>query len=398
VAYAEFVGKYLKILYSRLRVGIYKSSIYRPHKGLLRTVEGYENSIENEPNFPTDNVIFFEELLEDLNKCSINGGYKKYFGQWIWVNHNIKYFPQNRKRIVKWGGIPNFIKKANLVYLENTIIYPNKFSDNFRQKYTFYIKQKKIQDYDLQKAITFNIGGSNSFQHFMQDCLPIIAKTKKFLLDNPEIPILIPKANSSFKNRNFILDQIGVVNKIIETDQIRSLKIRFLYFWNFSPYNCQYCLPPIFYKTLRQSIINRNLLVQNRAIVLLIRSEKMRKFKNQIEIIECLQVLAKLNRLELLIVDTSIEDINSVSKKIKQALIIIGIHGGNTYNTIFCQDDCTVIEILPLKNTNSNINFISYSGIKYVPFPSDFDFFDSEVDVSTKDLEMVVSRILNSNT
>jgi capsular polysaccharide biosynthesis protein len=359
-------------------------------------VKGVENSIENKPYFSTKNVIFIDEFRERFNKCSKNGGYKKYFGKWVWVNHKIKYFPQNKDGIINWGGVPNFIDRANLVYLENSILHPNKFSDNFRQKYTFYVEQEKSQVYDLESAITFNIGGSNTFQHFMQDCLPIIAKTKKFLLDNPELPMLLPDADMNFKNRDYILDKIGIKNKIIETDQIDTLRIRYLYFWNFTPYNSQYNLPPIFYRALRELIYNQELSVENRTIVLLLRNEKMRKFKNKSEVIECLQLIANLYNLKLVTVDTSVEHISLVRKKIEEALIIIGIHGGNTYNAIFCQNDCSVIEIVPMSNTNTNIIFLSFAGVKYVPFPSNFNFFDEEVNVSVKELEKVVLTVLNS--
>ena len=355
-----------------------------------------ENSISNEPYFSTQKVIFIDEFKKKLDSCNKNGGYKKYFGKWIWVNHKIKYFPKSGNIIVNWGGVPNFIKKAKLVYLENSIIYPNKFPGNFNQKYTFYIKQnEKInKTYNLEKAISFNVGGANSFQHFMQDCLPIIVKSKKFLLENPDVQMLLPKTNTNFTSREYILNLVGIKNQIIETDDVTSLKIRFLYFWNFIPYNSKYNLPPIFYTELKKELFKKSATAKKRTIVLLVRSEKMRKFKNKEEIIKCLKELANLHNLDLIIADTSLETIESISDKIKQAFVIVGVHGGNTYNVIFCPEDCTVIEIIPMHNTNTNINYISYSGIKYVPFPIDFDFTDEEVEVPLSELNMVVSRVL----
>jgi hypothetical protein len=390
--------KFLLIFYSKLRIGIYRSSIYPPHKKRLKNVEGPENIIENKPYFSTKNVIFIDELQEKLNMCSKSGGYKKYFGKWIWVNHRIKYFPQEENNIVYWGGVPNFITKAKLVYLENSIIYPNKYPGNFNQKYTFYIKQNKIKAYDIEKAISFNIGGANYFQHFMQDCLPIIAKTRNFLEENPDVIILMPKANKNFTNRKILLDKIGIKNSIFETDEIASLKVRVLYFWNFTPYNSKYNLPPIFNKALREIVMSDKNVIENRSIVLLVRSEKMRKFKDNSKIIKCLKVISDLNNLDFEVVNTTFEDINTVSSKLKKAIIIIGIVGGNTYNAIFCPDDCTVIEIVPVRNTDSNINFISYSGIRYIPFPLVFDHSDEEVDVPTGELAALVSGVLSKDS
>ena len=48
-----------------------------------------------------------------------------------------------------------------------------------------------------------------------------------------------------------------------------------------------------------------------------------------------------------------------------------------------------------MRNTNSNINFLSYSGIKYVPFPCNFDFFDEVINVPIDDLATVVAKVLS---
>ena len=388
--------EYLKLLNTKLRIGTYRSSIYPPHKKKLRKVEGAENIIVNDPYFTTENVLFMEEFRSRFDVCTKNGGYKKYFGKWIWVNHKIKYFPRKKRSIVNWGGVPNFITKANLVYLENSMIYPNKFPGNFNQKYTFYVKQKKSKKYDLNKAISFNIGGAESFQHFMQDCLPVIVKSKEFLTKNPDVCILLPKANKNFTNREVLLNKIGITNKIIETDHITSLNIQFLYFWNFTPYNSKYTLPPSFYKGLRKALIPNNESGTKKSIVLLVRREIMRKFKNELEISEYLKIISNLYYLDFIIVDTSIENLDSICKKMDKAIVIIGIHGGNTYNTIFCPHECAVIEIIPMRNTNTNINYIAYSGIKYIPFPLDFDCVDEEVEVPINELDLIVSRLLHT--
>ena len=388
--------EYLNLLNTKLRIGTYRSSIYPPDKKKLRNVEGAENSIENDPYFSTENVLFIEEFQSRFDVCTKSGGYKKYVGKWIWVNHKIKYFSRKKSNIVNWGGVPNFITKANLVYLENSLIYPNKFPGNFNQKYTFFIKQKTQKKYDLNKALTFNIGGADSFQHFMQDCLPLIVKSKEFLTKNPDVYILLPKANDNFTNREVLLNKIGITNKVIETDHITSLNIQFLYFWNFTPYNSKYNLPPIFYRGLRQALKPNNESGTNKTIVLLVRREIMRKFKNELEVTEYLKRISNMYHLDLIILDTSVENIDSICKKMDQAIIIIGIHGGSTYNTIFCPSECAIIEIIPMRNTNTNINYLAYSGIKYIPFPLDFDLLDEEVEVPINELDLVVSSLLQT--
>ena len=129
--------------------------------------------------------------------------------------------------------------------------------------------------------------------------------------------------------------------------------------------------------------------------MLLVRSEKMRKFKDNSKIIKCLKVISDLNNLDFEVVNTTFEDINTVSNKLKKAVIIIGIVGGNTYNAIFCPEDCTVIEIVPTQNTDSNINFLSYAGIRFIPFPLEFNHSDEVVDVPTDKLAALVAKVLS---
>jgi capsular polysaccharide biosynthesis protein len=120
----------------------------------------------------------------------------------------------------------------------------------------------------------------------------------------------------------------------------------------------------------------------------------MRNFKNLEDLKRVLQIFVNSNNLDLEIINTSTEEIASLEAKINRALVVIGIHGGSLYNTILCKDDCTVIELIPTKNTNSTINFLSYSGIKFIPVPGDFDFYDNTVEVSIPDLSLALSKVV----
>ena len=379
-----------RAVFSKIRIGMYRSSITRSYRSKLRKIEIVKNYVQN---LDIGSAIFLDEFNQKLSKCSKSGGYKKYFGHWVWVNKRIIYFSNNQDKILNYGGVPNFISEAALVCAKNAEIFPNKFIDNYRQKYTFFITQNKSGVNDLDQAISFNIGGANSFQHFLQDCLPVIAMSKKFLDRNPKIPILLPQPNSSFKNRDYFLKKIGITNKIIESNKIDSLRVRELYFWNFYPFNAQYSLPPIFYKELRSIISDQNSNCRKRTVILFIRTEKTRNYRKLEELKKFLHNFANLNNLDFEIINTSAEEIASLEQKIKRALILIAIHGGSTFNAIFCPADCTTIEFIPIRNTNSNVNFFSYSGLKYLPIPSDFDFYDEFVDVSIPDLELALSKL-----
>lgn len=384
----------MRKLVLKARIGIYQPSINKECRNKLRKVIGEGLNIENEENYKLANLKLLFQFKSLLQQCKINGGYKKYFKFWIWVNHNFKYFPNKATPKLYFGGLPNFISSANLMSIENVKIFPNKYANNFRQKYTFFLVPHNDDNFNFEKLITFNIGGGQYFQHFLQDCLPVIAQTKKFLIDNSDIPILLPEPDIKFKNRDYLLEKLKITNKIIDSNLIPFLSVKKLYFWNFLPFNAQYCLPPNFYVTLRSELIGSPNLSESRTILLFTRKEKTRNFRNEPEIIAALKVISNQFDLNLKVVNTSKESIEFIVQAVKQARIIVGVHGGSMFNAIFCAPDCSVIEIIPTSNTNSTLHYLAYAGITYIPFPCKFDFYDFQVDIPIEALGKLIVQEL----
>lgn len=382
---------------AKTRFGHYRTSIPKSCRNKLTKVIGQGLYIENEKNYKLTNLILLSQFKTLLQICKINGGYKKYFKHWLWVNHDFKYFPKNSARKLYFGGLPNFITSASLVKIDNVEIFPNKYLGNYRQKYTFYLKSNERNEHDLESLITFNIGGAQSFQHFMQDCLPIIAQTKSFLLDNLDVPILLPEPDKNFKNRNYLFEKLKITNTIIGSNSIQSLRVKKVYFWNFLPFNAQYSLPPKFYKTLRSELTSGSTLSKKRTILLFTRREKTRNLKNQSQVIELLKTIAHRYNLSIEVLNTSEASIELITQAVKQARVIVGIHGGSMYNAIFCSNDCTVIEIIPTSKTNSTLHYLAFSGVTYIPFPCKFDFYDYFVDVPIGTLRELISRALTEH-
>jgi len=382
---------------SRARIGNYRPSIPLIVQKKLTKVAGPGLQIVNPKEYKLRNLILVTQFRALLEKCQINGGYKKILKFWLWINHNFKYFPENAQHSFNYGGLPNFITSASLVKIEDVKIFPNKYLGNYRQKYTFFLKRHRDRVFDFENLITFNIGGAQTFQHFMQDCFPIIAQTKHFLLRNPDIPILMPEPDTKFKSRDFFLERLGVANKIIGSNSIQSLRVKRLYFWNFLPFNAQYSLPPIFYQTLRSEMTSASTFPKERTLLLFTRREKTRNLKNELAFVEQLKNLACRYKLNFEVLDTSKATQELVVETIKQARIIIGVHGGSMFNTIFCPSDCTIIEIVPTSRTNSTLHYQVFSGLTYIPFPSEFDFHDSNVDVSISSVTNLIIQILDGN-
>lgn len=387
----------IRYLLVKSRFGYYKPSISKSSRNKLTKVSGQGLYVKNVKNYKFKNLILLSEFKSLLEKCTINGGYKKIYKFWLWVNHNFKYFPLNGASKIIYGGLPNFISDACLVKIDNVEIYPNKYSGNYRQKYTFYLKPKKTLNYDVEKIITFNIGGAQTFQHFMQDCLPIIAQTKSFLKMNSDIFILMQEPDKNFKTRGYFFDKLQITNRVIDSSSINSLTVKSAYFWSFKPYNSQYTLPPKFYETLRAEMSSTTLPIGQRTILLFIRNEKTRNFENEFQIIQTLNQVATRYELTLEVLNTSESPIDQIVAAVKQAVLIIGVHGGSMYNAIFCSNDCTVIEVIPTSRTNSTLHYLTYSGINYIPFPCSFDFYDEKVNVPLIPLKNLIDHAFNSN-
>ena len=66
--------------------------------------------------------------------------------------------------------------------------------------------------------------------------------------------------------------------------------------------------------------------------------------------------------------------------------MILGVHGGASYNILFAPDDCHFFEIIPTIGTDSVINFASGIGIQYHPIPINFSKSDLNLVLSNEDL------------
>lgn len=360
----------------------------------MNIVESFEFDEASGGN-STPPPYFPDFWISDLKKCWKYGGYRKVFNKHYWSHRKLLYFDFKEKI---YSGIPNIIDNAQLCSVNKIDYYPHAIEDNNVSKYTFKIVRSNSDKFDIENAIAFNFGGANSFQHFIQDSLPVINATRDFLIQNPKIALLLPKPIKSFVSRDLILKWLGINSNVIETD-FEKVSIGKLYFWSFKPFAAKYALPSIWYKKLfsQLSFSKMNLLADK--LVLITRNEKMRNFSNTEEIINELHLLSKDLNLDLLVIDSSSADISYYKNNLGSARIVIAMHGGANFNLVFAHKDCLFFEFVPVQNTNSSIHFISGLGLRYIPVPINFSISQNNIRIDPqkiKEISLIARNLLKT--
>jgi hypothetical protein len=384
VAFFKHIKSIQGWIFPRLRLGIFSQSIPRQLKFRINIVESLkfdENSVE----YVTSRSYFPVVWISDLKKCSKYGGYRKVFNKYYWSHRKLRYFDFNKKI---YGGIPKIINNAQLCSVNKIDYYPNAIEGNNVSKYTFKIERNKSHKFDIDNAIAFNFGGANSFQHFMQDCLPVINASRDLFIQNPEIAILLPEPVKSFGSRDLILKWLGINNKVINTN-FEKISVYTLYFWRFKPFAAKYSLPNNWYKNLFNQLNFSKINLPADKLVLITRNEKSRNFSNIEEITNELKLLSKHLNLDLIVIDSSRADVSYYKNTLGRAKIIIAMHGGASYNLVFAHEDCLFFEFLPMQNTNSTINFVSGLGIRYIPVPINFSLLENNIRIDPQKIKQI---------
>ena len=366
-------------LYPKFRVGVFTQSSPRGLKKKITIIENFEFD-EYSENLTKKPPYFPKIWISDLEKCYKYGGYRKFLNKYYWSHRKLQFF-DSKKNI--YGGIPKIIKNTQICNVSKIDYLPHEIEHNNVSKYTFKIKKSKSNKFDVKKAMSFNYGGANSFQHFIQDCLPVIVASKDFLIQNPDIAILLPKPIESFSSRSRILKWIGINNLVIDTN-FEKVCIDEFYFWNFKPFAAKYTLPKVWYKKLYDEINYSELNPITDKLVLITRNERMRSFLNTEEIISELKLISNDLNLDLLVIESSSVDISKYRDTLSCASVIISMHGGANYNLVFADKNCLFFEFVPIQNTGSTIDFISGLGIRYIPVPLNFSFAENNIHVNNK--------------
>ena len=387
-----FLNEILPWILPRLRIGEYHRNLPKSIVKKSNLVLELKESKVDQAKIVNRKSIFIEELKENLKRCTKYGGYKKFYKYYYWSHRKLQYF--NFKEDT-FGGLPFFIDNAQIISLDNITYLPQYWRSNLVNKYTFKIDNKIRSEKVIEKLFTFDIGMAETFQHFIQDCAPIIYMSKSILDSDKTIKITLPKQALDWNSRNFFFERMQIQNEIIDLEKNHAYYVKKLFVWNFKPYNAKFIFPKSWYSNFYNAIntTDKNLRIK-RSIVILRRREVSRNFENFVQIFEFFQKLAIKLNYDLKVLIPGETDLIELEAELSNARFIISPVSGGNLNLVFAPNDCVLFELVPLNSSDSLIHFITGIGLTYIPIPINYNKSDSYFRVELNDLNLIKNMIL----
>jgi hypothetical protein len=337
-------------------------------------------------------VIISNENVHYLKLCKKSGSwislklFKKRFS--FWTSRNLMYFRRIDSNLIHTrnfgigvitGAMITTLSKARIKHVP---------IDNSLNIYNHEISTSK--SINFSEGFYMCVNGSDQYQHFIQDFLPILAFVRPFLRDNPNMPLILKKSIKNVKQHEYYFDLLEIRNPLIYIDD-NDISIENLYILDFIPISAIYCLPQEIYSCLYR-IVSQNktyeiCLMKN--LVLFIRNEVTRNFFNQGLLEDELMLRSKSLGLNPIFLNPSVDSLDSVIDTLSNARYVFAMHGGAVYNMIFAAPDCTLIEFITTDSTDSVSHMIRSFGMSYMPYAINASKGSVKIEVTKTDLDNI---------
>lgn len=205
----------------------------------------------------------------------------------------------------------------------------------------------------INKAILFrHSGDEHSWQHFMQDCLPLIYPTVDFLKNNPDIKIILP---SFQKHHKYFLHEIFNLSNDIYILQPTTTYIETLYIPFFLPTSrfIDSIVPSQFRINIHKSLSYKMVTSETKYLLYLSRSTcSTRKVLNEDSLINYLTKYANDHTMTFLSFNamdyTSLTDCFNL---FYNSSICVIPHGGAAFHIYACKPSTRIIEFVSTKGS-----------------------------------------------
>jgi capsular polysaccharide biosynthesis protein len=250
----------------------------------------------------------------------------------------------------------------------------------------------------ITKAFSLLVGGANSFQHFIQDCLPILFFLKKEELINKDFTVLLYEPLDKHKIIHQILDRYFPDLSIFWVKFGSVLLIESLQVLRFKPRNFLFSLPQKIVSSVpsKFTILEGTESVDRRTIYLTYLdrgNNATRNITNSESFESTLKEIARDLGLRFIKFVAESKTLDEIISILDNSAIVIGIHGGSMYNSIWAGEKAVIFEIVPIKNTDSLANLLTDLKLPYCPIPLNFDKYDNEVFLSNNELQAISNLI-----
>lgn len=350
----------------------------------------------------TGKLLLVPSNIDDIKKCTKSGSWKKnnfWIGrQFRWTSTNRPYFYETRGEKYSIGADPFFMTGVRLEKLFNCeVIYDSQSSTSLNIYSGRIIETTSAPEFET--AIYLAISGAESFQHFIQDCMPLISLLKTFTEIPEKIPIILMQPQTSFLSIESYLNRMGINNPILFLSTSNSFRVKELFYLKFQPFNATYNLPPQLYQDSYRQFHSCSSTPNEKTnqVILIDRKEKIRNFGNILTIQEMLQSWCEKNSLVFKVLDTKDSNLVSIQEIFSSAKFVFAIHGGANYNMIWAPSDATLIEFIPIDATDSLFHIVRSYGQTYLPYALRQNKGDISYEVSSRDLQSIL-QLLESRT
>lgn len=292
--------------------------------------------------------------------------------------HNNNYWVDGRP-MIKYPGFHKgkkyklpineyFIKQYNniKIHLHSTTI-ENSIGGEGRK---IEILEPTNSDFNLNKIYPLLNFEGKSWQHFTQDCLPILIFGLDLLKTNPDIDLLVYEPHTWSKDTFFeLMKHFNLDNKVIFIPYGVDYQINIKTLYNFET---ESTIPTWWWNNWFYEEANKyfNTSKENTNVILIERPHS-RAIQNINEIENLLKEYANLNNLDFYRIDPSNlkpQDLFSIFNK---AHTIISPHGGANYNILFCNSNVKFIELCFTNCMYTLYNIASSIKCKYYIIPND---------------------------
>lgn len=382
-----------------LRLQVYRIVHRRKYRNILKPIPRerirviWSHTFEF-PSVQRGNILTVKDNLEMLKLCTKSGSWvvrktptkRKIF----WTSRPRQYFTKFPSLTESLTLNTQLLNKVNLLHIADCSVSRSQRAQTSLNMYVSRLSSKTIGK-EIDSALLLDVSGGYSFQHFIQDTLPLLALLKQSHPVIADVPLILPICNSSFMGRSAYLDAMGVRNPIIEIDTIPSLHVKNLYIFDFKPLNALYGLPAsVYYQTFKMFQRPKLDMSQKRSVLLVERNQQNRNFENITMVSDLLRSWAKSKELAFDTINTAQATFKETRDCFNRAAYIFAIHGGANYNIIWSQPDATLIEFIPVSATDSLIELALSFGMNYLPYAVNHDKGDPQFIIGDKELQNIL--------
>ncbi len=405
------ISKFIEIKFNNLLSRYKTRRIYNAnYSALLAHKIEFKYQIEKKTR-EYDSLILpkidsYPELIVNFLDCKKSGTWQVgLLKREIFNRKYRQYFPLDvvtQTLLKPIGGISESIDEVQIIGFDHVNLDTN-FRPNNLNMFTFkvYKEREMPKTSDLQhitKAFSLLVGGANSFQHFIQDCLPILFFLKKEGLIINGFTVLLNEPLDRHKIIYQILDKYFPDLSVIWVKFGSVLLIDSLQVLQFKPRNFLFSLP----QEIVSSVSSRFTILEStksadRSAKYLTYLDRGNNATRNITNSESFEITLKeiardlgLTFIKFVAESKTLDEIISI---LDNSAIVIGIHGGSMYNSIWAGEKAVIFEIVPIKNTDSLANLLTDLKLPYCPIPLNFDKYDIEVFLSNSELQAISDLI-----